>query len=205
MRLTEIDAQTIKESDWNPNQMDSGVLFRLRASIKRFGLVSPLVVREIGPDQYETIGGARRLSVINELEIKTVNCVVVEADDPEARLLAQALNRIAGTDDPAKRQASLDLILENIPKGEVLELLPDVAISIGQAISFTPTSLIEHLETFEVSRGARLRHFSAQLSDQQLIVVDRAIAHASEHSAVDDANPNKVGNALFYICQNYLD
>ncbi len=205
MKLTELNVQFINESDWNPNQMDPDVLSTLRASIKRFGLVLPLVVREISKDHYETIGGAQRLSVIKELGIKSVNCVVVEADDAEARLLAQALNRIAGTDDPVKRQVSLDQILENIPKGEVLELLPDAAIAIGHAISFTPTSLIEHLESFEVSRSARLKHFSAQLTNDQLAIIDQAIAHASEHGAIDDANPNKAGNALFHICQNYLD
>ena len=204
MQLTEIEVQFISESDGNPNQMDSNVLSRLRASIKRFGLVSPLVVREIGPDQYETIGGAQRLSVIKELGILKVDCVVVEADDAEARFLAQALNRIAGTDDPVKRQASLELILEKIPKGEVLKLLPDAANSIGQAISFDAPSLIDHFEQFEESRKATLRHFSAQLTDDQLPVVDQAIAHAKEHGSSDEANPNKAGNALFHICQQYL-
>lgn len=204
MRLTEIDVHRISEADWNPNHMDPETRARLRASIERFGFVEPLVVREVAPDRYETVGGAQRLAVIKELRINKVDCVVVETDDSESKLLAQALNRIAGTDDPVKRQTSLDLILQNIPRGEVLELLPDAANSLGQAISFTPSSLFEHLENFEVSRRARLRHFSAQLSNEQLTVVEQAVAHASEHGPVDDRNPNRTGNAIFHICQIYL-
>ena len=204
MQLIEIDVQSITESAWNPNQMDPKTRDRLRASIQRFDLVEALVVREISPHRYETVGGAHRLSVIKELGKKTVDCVVVMANDAEARLLAQALNRIEGTDDPVKRQASLDLILENIPKGEVLELLPDAANSIGQAISFDVPTLIEHLKYFEGSRRARLNHFSAQLTNDQLTIVDQAVSHANDHGDIDGANPNKRGNALFHICQTYL-
>lgn len=204
MKLTQINVQSITEANWNPNQISLDALSSLRASIKRFGLVSPIVVRKISEGRYETIGGAQRLSVLKELGIETVDCVLVETDDAESRLLAQALNRISGTDDPAKRQASLDLILENIPRGEVFELLPDAANSIGQAITFSSSSLIEHLEIFEESRTARLKHFSAQLTPDQLTIIDQAIAHACEHGAVDDANPNRTGNALFHICREYL-
>ena len=88
----------------------------------------------------------------------------------------------------------------------MLELLPETAFALEQAISFkspVPT-LIEYFENYEESRGARLNHFSAQLTDDQLAIVDRAITHAREHAAIDDANPNRRGNALFHICQQYL-
>ena len=204
MHLTRIDIRNITESEWNPNRMDRGTFAQLRAAVERFGLVAPLVVREIGFGKYETVGGAQRLSVIRELGIETVDCVVVETDDAESRLLAQALNRITGSDDPEKRQASLDLIFEKIPKGEVLELLPEAVLAIEEAISFEPSSLIDHLETYEESRKAKLRHFSARLTDDQLTIVDRAVAHAREHAAADDRNPNRTGNALFHICEKYL-
>ena len=204
MKLTEIDIHSITAPDWNPNQIDSETRDRLRASIRKFGLVAPLVVREISPHKYETVGGAQRLSVIQELGFETVDCVVVETSDAESRLLAQALNRISGTDDPVKRQASLDLILKKIPKGTVLELLPEAANSFGQATSFKPPTLIEHFQSYEISRRARLNHISAQLIDEQLPIVEQAIAHASDNGATDKANPNKRGNAFFHICQIYL-
>ncbi|NQW20349.1 MAG: ParB N-terminal domain-containing protein [Chloroflexi bacterium] len=205
MQLAEIKVNSITEADWNPNQMPPETRYRLRKSIEKFGVVELLVVREISPDRYETIGGAQRLLVIKELGMQTVDCVVVTATDAGARLLAQALNGIEGTDDPVKLQASLDLIFENIPKGEVLELLPDAANSIRQAISFDAPSLIEHLKTYEDSRSARLNHFSAQFTNDQLVIIDQAVSHANEHGAFDKSNPNKRGNALFHICQKYLD
>ncbi|MBN4064107.1 ParB N-terminal domain-containing protein [Dehalococcoides mccartyi] len=204
MKLTEIDVHSITESAWNPNQMDQEARDRLLASIKKFEVVQPLVVRKIGPDRYETIGGAQRLSVIKELGMRTVDCIVVTANDAEARLLTQALNRIEGTDDPVKLQASIDLIFENIPQGEVLELLPDAANSIGKALAFDVPSLLDHLKNFEDSRKARLSHFSAQFTNDQQPIIDQAISHARKNGAFDETNPNKRGNALFHICQTYL-
>ena len=204
MKTTDLGVHSITESAWNPNQMDQGTRCSLLASIKRYGVVQPLVVRKIGPNRYETIGGAQRLSVIKELGMATVDCVVVTVNDAEARLLAQALNRIEGTDDPVKRQASLELILENIPRGEVLDLLPDAANSIGQALAFDVPSLMDHLENFEDSRKTRLSHFSAQFTNNQQPIIDKAISHARKNGAFDETNPNKRGNALFHICQAYL-
>ena len=205
MQLAEIKVNSITESNWNPNQMTPEIRANLRKSIERYGLVELLVVRETSPLKFETIDGAHRLSVIKELGIEVVDCVVMTVSDAEARLLAQALNRIEGTDDPVKLQASIDLIFENIPKGEVLELLPDAADSIGRAISFDVPSLIEHLKTYEDSRKARLNHFSAQFTNDQLKIIDQAVSHVIEQGAIDNSNPNKRGNALFHICQKYLD
>ncbi|NQW20321.1 MAG: ParB N-terminal domain-containing protein [Chloroflexi bacterium] len=205
MKLVEISIDSITESAWNPNQMDLETRNRLRASIRKFELVAPLVVREISPFKYETIGGAHRLYVVKELGAKTVPCVVVTASDADARLLAQALNGIEGTDDPVKRQAALELIFEKIPAGEVLELLPDAKHSIGQAISFSLPSLPEYLNGFEGARKVRLNNFSARITNDQLETIGQAVAHAKEHGPVDSENPNKRGNALFHICKAYME
>ncbi len=69
--------------------MDLDMLNHLRHSVQRFDLVVPLVVRKVGDNRYETIGGAQRLSILRELGMTTAPCVVVEVDDSEARLLAR--------------------------------------------------------------------------------------------------------------------
>ncbi|HZA23673.1 MAG TPA: ParB N-terminal domain-containing protein, partial [Dehalococcoidia bacterium] len=99
MQIVDIPIESIRSPGWNANQMDRAMKCRLEEAIRRFGLVVPLVVREKGDSSFETIGGAQRLSVLWELGADAVPCVVVEADDVEARLLSQCLNRIAGSDD----------------------------------------------------------------------------------------------------------
>ena len=99
MQLIQLPIQLIQVPEWNPNGMDEGTRPKLLSSIQRFGLVVPLVVRPLSDGRYETVGGAQRLGVLREMEHDQVPCVIVQLDDAEARLLAQALNRIQGQDD----------------------------------------------------------------------------------------------------------
>jgi ParB family transcriptional regulator, chromosome partitioning protein len=136
MKVIDVSIEQIHEAVWNPNQMDEVMHSRLRRSIERFGLVVPLVVRPFGNDQFETIGGAQRLAVLRELMIDPAPCVIVEANDAHARLLAQALNRIQGQDDLGLQAELIKEVLESLPQEEVLQLLPETAQSLHR--SFPP-------------------------------------------------------------------
>ncbi len=89
MEIVDLPMNSIIAAQWNPNEMDLDMLSHLRHSVQRFDLVVPLVVRNVGDNRYETIGGAQRLSILRELGMTTAPCVVVEVDDSEARLLAR--------------------------------------------------------------------------------------------------------------------
>jgi ParB family chromosome partitioning protein len=92
------------------------MLSHLRCSIQRFGLVVPLVVRNVGGTWHEAVGGNQRLKVLQEKGLAVAPCVVVTADDAEARLLSQALNHIAGGDNLGLRAQVLREVLESTPK-----------------------------------------------------------------------------------------
>jgi ParB-like chromosome segregation protein Spo0J len=49
---------------------------QLRESIKRFGVMSALLVSENGPDRYLIIDGYRRFMIARELGIKSLACVI---------------------------------------------------------------------------------------------------------------------------------
>ena len=87
MQTVDLPIDSIIPAQWNPNEMDPDMLIHLRRSIQRFDLVVPLVVRNVGDGRYETIGGAQRLSILRELGMNTAPCVLVQANDAEARFL----------------------------------------------------------------------------------------------------------------------
>ena len=134
MKLVDLPLDQILEAPWNPNRMDDATRSRLRQSIKRFDLIVPLVVRQIEEKRYEAVGGAQRLSVLREMGISSTKCVVVHADDKEARLLSQALNRISGEDDLGLRAELLNEVLESFPQNDVLSLLPETAASLNAMV-----------------------------------------------------------------------
>jgi ParB family chromosome partitioning protein len=149
MQIVDIPIESIQSPGWNPNQMDRTMKYRLEEAIRRFGLVVPLVVREKGDGSFETVGGAQRLSVLWELGADSVPCVVVKADDVEARLLSQCLNRIAGSDDLGLKAELLRKVLAEMPQQEVLHLLPETTQSLQALASLGQQDLAGYLQNYQ--------------------------------------------------------
>jgi ParB family chromosome partitioning protein len=209
VEVTDLPLDQIQEAPWNANQMDQAMRLRLRRSIQRFQLVVPLVVRPIrGPigDLYETVGGAQRLQVLRELGFASAPCVVAEADDAEARLLSQALNRVQGEDDPGLRAELLRELLKRLPQEEVLKLLPETASGLQALASLGQQDIAGYLQSWRQSQSARLKHLTFQFSPPQLEVIEKALAQVmpqAKDAATD--NPNPRGNALYLLCKGYLE
>ena len=188
MRVIDLPVDAIETPDWNPNQMEPAMRSRLRRSFERFGNLGPLVVRPVDDGRYETVGGAQRIEVLREMDVKTVPCVIVAMDDAEARLLAQTLNHVIGSDDFGKRAEALRHILETVPQDEVLSLLPETAESLHALSSLTPRSLADHFRTWDGNRDVRLKHVTLQLIAEQLPEVEEAFALAAAQVSPDTTN-----------------
>ena len=205
MKVIDLPVESLKEAPWNPNKMDAAMTARLRTSLTRFGILQNLVVRHMTDGSYEVLGGNQRLRLLKELEYLTVPCVVVELDDAGARLLAQALNRVQGEDDLVLKAESLKKILESISQTDVIELIPETAVSLQSLASLNQDTIAGYLQNWEANQSARLKHMGFQLTPDQLDIVGQALKRmASEASKCQSGNPNVKGNALYLLCKNYL-
>ncbi len=86
----------LKKIDPSPYQIrkhfDEDKLKELAATIRREGLIGPIMVRPNGA-RYELIAGERRLRAVRDYtEIKAIAAQVVEANDLEARRISAAEN-----------------------------------------------------------------------------------------------------------------
>ena len=205
MQVIDLPMRSVAAAFWNANEMDGQMRAKLLRSIQRFCLLGPLVVREMPNGGYETIGGAQRLEVMRELGHHTVPCVVVQADDGEARLLSQALNHIAGQDNPGLRGEVLRRILESTPESEVAELLPGPFERLKELTRIGQEDLAEYLHSRLQTHEARLEHMVFQLTREQLAIVRSALRRAGGAALGGEGrNPNRRGNALAAICKKYL-
>ena len=164
----------------------------------------PLVVRPIG-DRYETISGAQRLRIFKDLGRASAPCVVVQADDAEARLLGQALNHIAGSDNLGLRAEVLREILKSRSQEEVLALLPETAASLQSLTAIGEQSIAQALQHWEQTQKARLRHLTFQLTEAQLEVVEKVLQRLLPLTAGTDVTTNKRGSALYLLCLGFLE
>lgn len=81
----------IKDIVRNPDNpfknMEDGSFVRLLNSIRKFGIIEPIAVREIN-GKYEIISGQRRVYAAEIIGMKTVPAIIHEVNDDEAIILA---------------------------------------------------------------------------------------------------------------------
>jgi ParB family chromosome partitioning protein len=207
MDLVSLALERIVVPDWNPNQMDPATRQRLMNSVIRFGLVVPLVVRLLLNGMFETVGGAHRLWVLRELGYQTASCVLVQADDVEARLLSQCLNRIAGDDDLGLKSELVQQVLTQLSPEEVLKLLPETAESLQAMAALGQEDLAQYLVNWQQAQSARLKHLTFQSLPTQAEVIERALARflPRARQGAGNNNPNARGVALYLLCQEFLE
>ena len=204
--IVHLPLDQLREAPWNPNQMDPPLLAKLERSVERFGLTGVLVVRPMGDDLYQVLSGNQRYQVLRKLKWKSAPCVIVEIGDAEAKLLAQTLNRLHGSDDLGLRANLVKDILTAIPTEEVLALLPETSQGLGALTMLNQETLEERLRQWQLAQKAKLVRFSARLTPEQLETVERALNRLLPEARDSSAeNPNTKGNALYLMALEFLN
>ena len=161
MKIVELPSTRLTEAGWNPNHLETAMRSGLTESLSRFGLVANLVVRSLPAGLYEVLSGNQRLQVLAELGYTHVPCVVVDLDDSNARLLAQALNRVQGEDDLGMKAVLVRHVLESLPQNEVLALLPETAESLQALSGLGQTDMAEQLQAWQKAQSAMCSEISS--------------------------------------------
>ena len=81
----EIDLEKITAGRYQPRQeFDSVKIQELAESIKKHGVLSPILVREVGLDKFEVIAGERRVRASKIAGLKTIPSLINQKEDQEA-------------------------------------------------------------------------------------------------------------------------
>lgn len=84
-KTKEIDLEKITAGRYQPRQeFDSVKIQELAESIKKHGVLSPILVREVGLDKFEVIAGERRVRASKIAGLKTIPSLVNQKEDQEA-------------------------------------------------------------------------------------------------------------------------
>lgn len=88
-RVQEIAVNKIKANRYQPRQeFDETALEELQSSIKRYGVLQPLIVRKLADGDYELIAGERRLRAAKLAGLAEIPAMVREYNDAEISEIA---------------------------------------------------------------------------------------------------------------------
>jgi hypothetical protein len=137
--------------------MSEETLAKLQGHIRRTGRYEAIVVRPIGvaadgAPRYQILNGHHRVKVLQSLGRETARCDVWDVDDREGLILMATLNRLAGEDEPAKRDAVITELLGSIEAERLADLLPESAAELAdlaRTLSATPVPDLAPPEAIE--------------------------------------------------------
>jgi ParB family chromosome partitioning protein len=155
--LMDIEINKLQPNPWNPNRMSYEMYHKLKAYIKREGLVEPIVVRPKG-DGYQILGGYHRWKIAKELGYETVPCAVVELDDRRAKILSVNLNEMKGQSVSSLLSVLIHDLSEELTLEDLESQLPYTEAELKDALELMkiPDGLEAYLNE-EVERAERER------------------------------------------------
>lgn len=96
MEIKETPIEQLKPAEYNPRIMTEKQVNDLTESIKRFGLVDPIIVNQHEGRENIVVGGHQRLKIASNLGFKTIPVVYVNLPEKEEKELNLRLNKNLG-------------------------------------------------------------------------------------------------------------
>ena len=132
-----IEIKKIKAGRFQPrSNFDKDKLNELTNSIKKQGVLSPILVRELGLNEFEVIAGERRLRASKMAGLESIPCLVDQKKDQDALISALIENLQREDLNPVEEARGLDRL-----KREFGLTQDEVATSTGKARSTIANSL----------------------------------------------------------------
>ena len=156
--IKEIPVDDINPGRFQPRtNFDEEKLVELTNSIKNHGVLSPILVREVGLNKYENIAGERRLRASKNAGIKTIPSLIDQKQDKDALESALIENLQREDIKAVEEERGYDRI-----KKELGLTQDEVAITTGKARSTIanslrllslPAKVLDMLSTGQIEKG----------------------------------------------------
>ena len=156
--VKEVDISKIKPGRFQPrSNFNKEKLNELTESIRKQGVLSPILVRELGLNEYEVIAGERRLRSSKMAGLETIPCLVDQKKDQDALVSALIENLQREDLNPVEEARGLDRL-----KREFGLTQDEVAASTGKArstianslrILSLPSSVLDLLSEGKIEKG----------------------------------------------------
>ena len=218
--IVHIDPRRLKQNSWNTNKVSAENEEKLRAGIRRHGLIGTIVARELDDGSLEIIGGAHRAQIAAEEGIEAVAVHNVGyISDERAKELMLLDNGRYGQDDAFELAALLDELASQSDV-ELASFMPFSSEDMDKLMTTSDIDLdalddelneddLSDLEISKEKREAPLQthqvlRFKVPMDDVER--VQRVIRQIMDEQGFDaDDSMTNAGDALVYLAGEYAD
>lgn len=184
---------------------DEDKIRALAQTIREHGIRQPLTVIPSEDQQglYEVISGERRLRAAKLAGLDRVPCIIVH-DPKKARELSLIENLQREDLHPIEEGKAYKAFLEENIFGSQQEVAQKIGISESQVserikLASLPTEVITQLISKQITRRADLRKITSCDSEDEMMIVVRAITHEPEFVSVQSSKIRLNKSRLFEI------
>lgn len=179
------------EAEYNPRARlteDDDEFQDLKYSIESFGYVTPIVVNG---KTNTVIGGHQRLNVLKSLGYTEVDCVVLDLEDTDEKLLNVALNKIDGEWDYGElgeilrdmQIADADMHLTGFSPAEIDDILGSITFNEGAEPESGEDDEAEPEDEIECRIGEF--KFTMTLNEFEKIIIDIKLSLGSQKQVIE--------------------
>ena len=120
-----IDAARLVKASWNYKLDSPELKEKLKANIKRNGLIENIIVRELETGFFEIVNGNHRMDAVSELEIEKLFCFNLgSVSQAQAMRVAIETNETRFTSDQEQMAARIREIIEVFDRQEFISTVP---------------------------------------------------------------------------------
>ena len=156
--VKEVELGKIKPGRFQPrSNFDKEKLEELTASIKKQGVLSPILVRELGLNEYEVIAGERRLRASKMAKLKTIPCLIDQKQDQDALISALIENLQREDLNPVEEARGLERLKREfgLTQDEVAKSTGKARSTIANSLRLLslPSKVLDMLSTGQIEKG----------------------------------------------------
>ncbi len=198
--LHEIALDRIRPNRHQPRDaFDQEALQELAASIRRDGLLQPLVVREDGEGGYELIAGERRWRAAQLVGLERVPVVIRRAGEDDALLLALVENVLRENLNPIEVARGYARLADEFGLGplEIAERVGKGRVAVANALRLLelPDEVLELLRAGRLTEGHGRAILQAPDHDARRALARRAVAEGLSVRQLEQAARAAAGPA----------
>lgn len=206
-KYSETDPRSLKPNPWNTNVVSPENELKIEASIQRFGLFKPIIVRQLPSGDLEILGGEHRAKAAARMGVKKVpvmNLGIIS--DDKAKEIGLVDNGRYGEDDTLQ----LSELLQSLGDSEdLLAFLPYTDEDMSSIFSSSSIALdelelpedsdsIPELPSGSVTPTHQLMRFKVPIADAAKITLLIEKTMKEQGYTMEDSYAN-AGNALVHI------